>query len=86
MKSDHNYKRTSWICKTRRSHVFTRGGSERENELQSVSVRFSGESWRAPVARWFYARNDWELSINGVREMENTSAFADFTLGFIVFR
>lgn len=52
----------------------------------SVSVRFSWESWRAPVARWFYARNDWELSINGVREMENTSASADFTLGFIVFR
>ncbi len=52
----------------------------------SVRNRISRESRRAPDARGFYARNDWESSINGVREMENTSAVADFTLGFVVFR
>lgn len=52
----------------------------------SVSDRVSGESRCAPDARGFYARNDWGSSINGVREMENTSAVADFTLGFVVYR
>lgn len=68
-----------------------RVGGEREGARGASGCRFIiviGAQWSLRVrdACCFYAQNDCELLINGVWRMEDTSAFADFILDYLVFR